>query len=568
MGKNSSWFIVGLLALASVALVPVRVDAAEVIRDFSVAASISADRTVDVTESLTYDFGDADRHGILRDIPVVYSRDIRTYALHLNIVSVTRDGQPEPFTTNISGDTMEIKVGSADATVTGAHRYQIEYRTNRAINFLADHSELYWNVTGNLWQIPIEKSSFDLTLPPQFVLNAVSSTCFTGSYGSTESDCKITQTSAGFHVDATRQLESDEGMTVVFGFPKGAITEPTLIEVIMQTFRDNLSLLFPLCALVVMGGLWWRKGRDPRRQTVVPEYEAPRGLTPAVISGAASESGASSSAVTATIIDLARRGYLKIRFGEKSKIFGTEQTFTFVKQKEAEETMAIYEKDLLSGLFSSGDEVELTDLQKQKFYTSVTAFQTHVSDKITEMKVFSANPALVRGGYVSAAFIIGWILMASVSSTGFDAFCAILTGVIIAVIGWFMPKRTGDGVKLLAEIEGFKWFLSVTEKDRLAFTDAPQRTPEQFQALLPYAIIFGVEKKWAAQFASMTVPPPNWAEGNMTNMSSVMFATHLSQLSTASSSAYSAPSSAGSGGSGFSGGGSGGGFGGGGGGSW
>jgi uncharacterized membrane protein YgcG len=568
MGKHSSWLVAGALVLASVVLFPTRVFAAETIRDFSVATTISTDRTVDVTESLTYDFGDAQRHGILRDIPVVYVRDNGTYALHLAIESVTKDGQDEPYTTSISGNIMEIKVGSADTLITGPHRYQIQYRTNRAINFFTDHSELYWNVTGNLWQIPIEKSSFDLTLPPQFTLNAVTSKCFTGSYGSTASDCQIKQNATGFHVESTRSLDPDEGLTVVFGFPPGAIVEPSVVEHVTQFLMDNLSIAFPLLALVVMGGLWWRKGRDPRRQTVVPEYEAPRGLSPGVISGAASESGASTPAVTATIIDLARRGYLKIRFGEKARIFGTEQTFTFVKQKESDDVLKPYEKDILDGLFSSGNEVVLSDLQKQKFYTSVTAFQTHVSDEVTAMKVFTANPSLVRGGYITVAFVLTWVLTAFATSSAFDTACMVATGLIIAVFGWFMPKRTGDGVQLLAEIEGFKWFLSVTEKDRLAFTDAPERTPDQFQALLPFAIVFGVEKKWAAQFASLTIPQPSWAEGNWTNMNSVMLATNLSQLSMASSSAYSAPSSAGSGGSGFSGGGSGGGFGGGGGGSW
>ncbi len=132
-----------------------------------------------------------------------------------------------------------------------------------------------------------------------------------------------------------------------------------------------------------------------------------------------------------------------------------------------------------------------------------------------------------------------------------------------------MPRRTQDGVKLLAKIEGFKWFLSVTEKDRLAFTDAPARTPEQFQKFLPYAIALDVEKQWAKQFASLTIPPPNWAAGNLSAFSALWLVSNLDTMhEAAKSSAYAAPSQAGSGGSGFSGGGSGGGFSGGGGGSW
>ncbi len=119
-------------------------------------------------------------------------------------------------------------------------------------------------------------------------------------------------------------------------------------------------------------------------------------------------------------------------------------------------------------------------------------------------------------------------------------------------------------------MEGFKWFLSVTEKDRLAFHNAPKLKPEQFHAFLPAAIVFGVENQWAGQFKSLDVPPPDYATGAvLTNCNALNFANSLGTLNTAAAaSAYAAPASAGSGGSGFGGGAAGGGGGGGGGGSW
>jgi len=64
-----------------------------------------------------------------------------------------------------------------------------------------------------------------------------------------------------------------------------------------------------------------------------------------------------------------------------------------------------------------------------------------------------------------------------------------------------LEKPTVEGRKLLDEIEGFKLYLSVAEKERLDF-HTPEITPEAFERYLPYAIALGVETKWAEKFES------------------------------------------------------------------
>lgn len=560
-----------IAVLASVLLffTPFAARAAETITDFNVAATLDAKRHLIVEETITYDFGEEGRHGIYRTIPVTYTRNGGTYRLRLSVERVMRDGAAEPYETSRDGDRLKIKIGDADRTIAGEHEYLIRYSTDRAINFFPDgHSELYWNVTGNDWPVDIERVSFALAPPAGLGLANVSSTCFTGEYGSPETACTVAKTAVGFTVTSERVLLSNEGLTVAFAFPSGAIAQPTVFESLWQFLRDNGVLFFPLFAILIMQAWWWTKGRDPRRLTVIPEYDAPRKLAPAIIGSAITNGDVPPKTVTATIIDLARKGFLKIRFGEKKKLFGTEQTFTFVKQNAAPATLAPYESAIFEGLFSGGDEQTLEDLKTNKFYEDVKDFKKSVNAAIDAMKVFMENPNTIRGVYVAVAFVVGWLLTAA-SSTPLATGAGIATGLIIAAYGWFMPRRTKDGVKLLAEIEGFKWFLSVTEKDRLAFTDAPERTPEQFQKFLPYAIALGVEEEWAKQFASLAISPPGWAEGNLSGYNALWLVSHIDTMhDSARSVAYAPPSQAGSGGSGFSGGGSGGGFGGGGGGSW
>ncbi|MFZ2803864.1 MAG: DUF2207 domain-containing protein [Patescibacteria group bacterium] len=543
----------------------------EQIDDFSVNATLAPDRTVTFDEQIKYDFGDQEKHGIYRYIPVSYDRNGATYKLRLNVTNVERDGNSEQYDQSTSDGNLNLKIGNPDVgDLTGPHAYEIVYNTNRAINFFPDHDELYWNVTGNGWEVPIDQSSFNLTLPTGIDMGAVSSTCFTGAYGSTEKACTITAQGNVLTFKTTRALDAEEGFTIVVGLPKGVITPPTTQDEINMFLSDNGALGFPLGAFLLMFAWWWFKGRDPKKGTIIPEYEAPQKLAPAVIGAAMTTGSIPGRATTATIIDLARRGYLKIKFGEKKGLLSTSQTFTFVKQAGGKGALTDFENDLYSGMFEIGDEQTIEGLKDDQFYEDVAKFRKHVQAVIDGMGLFDKNPGRVRAIYIFMGGAAGWILAYAIGSNALGITCAIATGIIIAGFGYLMPRRTPAGAKLLTDIDGFKWFLSVTEKDRLAFSDAPKRTPEQFMDLLPYAIVFEVEKKWAEQFASLNIPPPSWAEGSTTTgWNTALFVSNLGALhSAASSSAYASPSSSGGGGSGFSGGGSGGGGGGGGGGSW
>ncbi|HHH12467.1 MAG TPA: DUF2207 domain-containing protein, partial [Candidatus Moranbacteria bacterium] len=137
---------------------------------------------------------------------------------------------------------------------------------------------------------------------------------------------------------------------------------------------------------------------------------------------------------------------------------------------------------------------------------------------------------------------------------------------IVAAYGWVMPKRSRRGVALRRHILGLKMYMTVAEKDRLAFHNAPEKNPQIFSDLLPYAIALGLERQWTAQFADILRQPPEWYESAPGTFVAADFVGDIGAMSSAIAGATIAKASSGS--SGFSGGGVGGGFGGGGGGSW
>lgn len=138
-----------------------------------------------------------------------------------------------------------------------------------------------------------------------------------------------------------------------------------------------------------------------------------------------------------------------------------------------------------------------------------------------------------------------------------------------------MSRRTYKGVLAYEHILGFKEFLSVTERERLKFHQAPEKKPQLFEKYLPYAMVLGVENEWAKQFEEIYKQKPDWYESyDSRPLAAYAFVSGLNSLSSKSASIFtstpaSKTSSGSFGASGFGGGGfSGGGGGGGGGGSW
>jgi hypothetical protein len=154
--------------------------------------------------------------------------------------------------------------------------------------------------------------------------------------------------------------------------------------------------------------------------------------------------------------------------------------------------------------------------------------------------------------------------------------------VIAAVVAMFltviffaniMKRPTMRGRKLLDDMQGFRDYLEVAEKDEMALRNPPEKTPELFEAYLPYALALGVDQQWAEKFAAVLSTAqraeggpysPSWYNGswnvaNLTDSTSQL----SSSLNTAISSSVTPPGSSSGSGGGSSGGGGGGGGGGG-----
>ena len=565
-----SLLVVGFLLFPSVALAQRTLT----IERFDAAIVVERDAGIRVTETMTARF-DGSWNGLYRTIPVKYrTAQGLNWTLGLTLESATdADGQPLKVEASRERHYVKYKIwvpGAHDATRT----IVLRYRATNGLRFFDEHDELYWNVTGDEWDVPIQAVQARVELPE--AAGGVRAIAFNGAYGSTAQDADVTIRGTTISFAMPHPLDYREGMTVVVGWNKGVVTAPTAAARGAAVVGSNWPLVIPVPVFVLAFVIWRKRGRDPRRRPIAVQYEPPPNLTPAE-AGTLLDNSADMRDVTATLVDLAVRGHLRIEERDEKKLFGLVSDKEYVlhrlaPESEAERAIAPHEQRMLAGIFSGrGMTVELSQLEDE-FYTEVPKIKNSVFDRLRHRGFYRARPDHVRAAWMAGGVVLGGLI--GVGGSGLaDMFlltpvpfiiAGVLVGLILMGFGAVMPARTEAGARALEQVLGFEEFLRRVESEHLKRVIIGH--PELFDRYLPYAMAFGVEKKWARAFEGIYQQSPTWYVGpSGMHFSPSVFSNNLSALTTAAGSTMtSSPRS--SSGSGFGGGGSSGGGGGGGGG--
>jgi hypothetical protein len=554
---------VGLVVLASLMLGLILLaawpaQAEERISNFSSAVVLDTAGTVDVTETIDIVAeGYQIKRGIYRDLPtILVNADRSRMRSDLKVLSVTRDGQNEPFSIETIGNGYKrIRIGDADVMLAyGPHRYTIRYTMTRMARFFADHDELYWNATGNFWVFPIEKAVATVTLPTGAEMQNL--IAYTGRPGSQEQAVAITKqsdTDALFR--SNRRLESGEGMSFAVSFQKGVVLPPTGGQAQLDWLSDHRDVILPSAAALLIFlynfVAWTAVGRDPKKGTIIPLFHAPKGMSPALVHYVHKLGWGKNgwTAFTASIFNLGVKGLVRIDNSSSTLRVtaldatpseplpaGEQQSFDLISRKgtlsvdkssgpEIEKTRAAFvaaiERDnrkvyfnnnlgyvllgfLLSGLLLGG--MVLGDMLSIAF--AFVAFFAGVFVTVA----FSVLRAALRRPVTGLIFAAIWagILLFNVGGSFADIFTdlpidppfigAITIVAIDLLFAFLMRAPTVEGRRIMDQIDGLKLYLDTAEKNRLNIVGEPPMTVERFESLLPYAIALGVEKPWSEHF--------------------------------------------------------------------
>ncbi len=557
------------------------------IRSFAAHYRLGRDQqqvaTMRVEEEIVATFPNIDQnHGILRAIPQTY----QNHSLDLDIESVTNaQGSKWSYDTYEQNDNLVLRIGDGDRYVHGEQTYRISYRLRGAASFYDTHDEIFWDVNGDQWPQAFGEVTATIHIPSELA-GALrdDKRCFTDKSPGAVQSCEITMKDGPeeklIMVRTTGLLLPNETLSFVLGFDNGTFAQyqrrPEDVLRILATVI-GLGVVPPVAAGTFMLRRWYRYGRDPKgRGVIIPEYVPPKGLS-VIDSQVLLKEGFDPKAISAQILDLAVRRYLKI-YEVKHKKLLKDSTSYKVELVKTDKGLNNDERELLELLFRSGYTAGNTvdiDTLKNKLYTGAGKLGSAASKRLVANGYFAKEPSKAK-----APYLIGGIVLATLGFIGIPFTLGLLAAGGILLLGSrAMPARTAKGVEARDHLLGLRDYMQLAEADRIRALQSPQgRLTEKvdgndktqlvklYERLLPYAMLFGIEKDWAKQFADLYEQPPDWYSGT-SGFHAASFANSLSGFSSASAASFTAPSS--SSGSGFSGGGgSGGGGGGGGGGGW
>jgi len=528
---------------------------AESIDSFYTNIEINRDGTFNVTETISYDFENLEKHGIFRDIPQRVAVEDQFKILQITPQSVLKDSFKEPYQKLFKDDYLSIKIGSPDKTITNKHTYVISYNVKNGLSNFIDHDELYWNATGNQWKIPIAKAITTIT-PPQNI-PITKTKCFTGASGGTAQNCIISQDQTIF---TTQYLTPFEGLTIVAAFPPNTFPKSMLTDhssgSLSKLQWEIIIIFFAIIQIILnifLPIILFRKfQRKNNLGPVTVNFDIPtvsgQRLAPA-LAGTTDTAQVEKNDLIATIFDLAIRKHIKITQNiEKVNylLFNKDETrYYFEKlQGESQDRLEPHEQILFDRLFQDSQIIDLASLNSD-FYLTYQTFEQSVYNQLVNRNLYTGNPKNRR------------ILFISLAAFSFF-FGAIILAITFLILAGKNTNRTESGDEVDWRIDGLKLFLQKMERNY----EWQANQLAAVEQMIPYAMAFGYIEKFMDQL-KIIMPDyhPDWYTGN----ASFYLVANSMMTSMNSSFSTNAPSSS----SGFSGGGSsGGGGGGGGGGSW
>jgi uncharacterized membrane protein YgcG len=642
-----------MLMAALMLLSPVgRAGAAEAERivSFDSVVTVHADSTMMVQETIHFvSAGISIQHGLYRYFPTTYTNPGRApVRVAFQVLGLMRDGVTEPWHALWQTNGIRVSFGSSSVDLApGEHTYVFMYSSDRQLGFFDDHDELYWNVTGNAWEFPIERAACTVILPGTAWQQITGLTAYTGPQGATGTDYVMSRDESGNPVfETTAPLAPLEGLSVVVGWPKGFVVPPSSLQILRWWLRDNRSA--GVAAISLLGLTlyylltWLRVGRDPRPGTIVPQFAPPEGLSPAAIRYLRLM-GPDTKGLAAAMTGLAVKGALVISRDEDG-------SFAVDTTGPVPAGLLPDDNELLQELFEGRSKTQL--VFRQTAHGRVQAIRKALEQAlqskygkgyfVTNLRYAATGVALSIAGVVAAGLlgttqperVWGFLFMSvwlsiwtfgvaalvtevvaswrgrSAHTSGKSAFSLPRSGCLtlfaipfllgelfgtiafVAIAGplllamvfvtvaidvvFFRLLRayTPKGRAVMDQIDGFRMYLSVAEKNRMNMLTPVDHTPETFERYLPYALALDVEQQWSENFADVLqrtdasgqpTYQPVWFSSE--TWRSTSFSTLGSSLSGAFASSIAASSVAPGKSSGFGGGGGGSGGGGGGGGS-
>ena len=476
----------------------------ERIINLHVELEIQTDGNLIVTEYFTiYAAGIDIRRGIDRIIPEFrLDKDKKERSTPVKIHGLTHNGKKSDYVKTFSNKCYTIGFGNDDFLKKGIHQYELVYETRRQVGFFDDFDELYWNVIGYDCEFDIENISARLHLPGES--DAIQWSCYTGVAGSDEQDCNCNDDRSAPLFMATRSLLPHEGLTIAVAFPRDIIQRPTASQTFWHVFRNwIIGGIVILVVIAWMFVMWYKHGRDARKQVIIPQFSPPHGWTPSKVRYLYKKKF-DGKAFTSALLQLAVKGALGIEYRPMKR--KKKKYFLIAKdsQRLTTEEQHVYDKLFVDKNKEKKKEIEVSSAGSPYLSAAMQSVESHIGLRSTIDSLYKENGDYKI--YSLVGIITIWLIYAIALYDFYDdemtSFFVI--PMILIVLHQIFRKVIGAqtvlGTKTEAELTGLRMYLGTAEKHWLNKMMPPKQTPEHFEEMLPYAIALDVENQWCDRF--------------------------------------------------------------------
>lgn len=459
------------------------------------------------------------------------------------------------------------------------HEWIIKYKVHGGLGFFKDHDELYWNLFTD-YRVPVLKTEAFVYLPRRVDRQKLEINLYAEEKNSrgqlklvNNLPFAVSSEIAGdgvFYFKAENVPEL-EPVTIFAGWPKGIVNQSAYWFDFVKVYFGYILSFFVGGSYLFAGFLYWyyTEKRNKGRGVIIPEYEPPQKLKPAM-AGVIVKEKVAANAWAATIVDLAVRGFVKIREDQSGflfNIFGSgdfaaraskiylllfvglvmfflytynfgvlvlvfiplfffvklkkEKNYVIEKMKPFENAPELedYEKKFLGIIFGGKDYFSTKELKwagktaKRKFASDMVELEEKLY-KETERDTVAFEKPLSREKIKNIIFaLIVFVVLGLLFFQVLDIYnqshfaLLVLTAGALGLFAFirYEARLSAEGHLLREEWLGFKLYLETAEQYRLQ-----NLTPETFEKYLPYAMIFGVEKQWGRAFEAINMLPPSW----------------------------------------------------------
>ena len=538
---------------------------AEAIKKYDVSIQINKNGTLTVNEVIDYEFDNALKHGIYRDIPLRSKKSgTDIYKSHVKMNSVKRNGEPENYTSDTSYEGVSYRVGSADRYVdSGINKYEFNYTIYNAVFEKDGIYQVYFNPIGQFWNVPIENADVSISFENNVPVgeNEVQKLeVYTGEYGETGQNYTILQKSGIIKIKTSEVLEPRNGLSFRLNLKTDKISPTWLDKLEVLYYADPLVIAGPVIILMlaIYGFVtWFLFGRDPAGKAVIPEFNIPKDISPmyaAYIKGVRDPK----EMLTIGMLSLLSKDYVTAEDKEGN---GKNVKYSLVKNTERNPELSPEEKALLcvlsddeknifkneQGLYDAAKKIlgTLETRYNKKIYIDNNLFKYPfilgiIMVFIIGMGIQNIAGSIIDGmGFIIPIIIIFFSSLTIVLSILKRAFSqntllsmlirlmvvmclgimTQMTGFIITVIIFIMysiyskliGKYTNEGIRHKEYLDGMKMYIKTAEANQIMKFNDVDELVGYFKGILPYAVALGVKNE-AIKLMQKTIKLYNFDE--------------------------------------------------------